>query len=66
MLIVHLFVSYAYVGLCRFFSSSRCQGLAATSALALPGLFSLPFGIALQLRPTTKINQLYIIAAILS
>ena len=32
MLIVHLFVSYAHVNLCHFFSSSWCQGLAATSA----------------------------------
>ena len=31
MLIVHLFVSYAHVNLCHFFSSSWCQGLAATS-----------------------------------
>ena len=30
--IVHLFVSYAHVNLCHFFSSSWCQGLAATSA----------------------------------
>ena len=32
MLIVHLFVSYAHVNLCHFFSSSWCQGLAKTSA----------------------------------
>ena len=32
MLIVHLFVSYVHVNLCHFFSSSWCQGLAATSA----------------------------------
>ena len=32
MLIVHLFVSYAHVNLCHFFSSSWCQGLAAASA----------------------------------
>ena len=41
MLIVHLFVSYAHVNHC--FSSSWCQGLAATSAVALPGRFCLPF-----------------------
>ena len=29
---MHLFVSYAHVNLCHFFSSSWCQGLAATSA----------------------------------
>ena len=32
MLILHLFVSYAHVNLCHFFSFSSCQGLAATSA----------------------------------
>ena len=32
MLVVHLFVSYAHVNLCHFFSSSWCQGLASTSA----------------------------------
>ena len=32
MLIVHLFVSYAHVNLCHFFSSSWCRGLAAASA----------------------------------
>ena len=32
MPIVHLFVSCAHVNLCHFFSSSWCQGLAATSA----------------------------------
>ena len=32
MLIVHLFVSFAHVNLCHFFSSSWCWGLAAASA----------------------------------
>ena len=32
VLIVHLFVSYAHVNLCHFFSSSWCRGLAAASA----------------------------------
>ena len=32
MLIVYLFVSYAHVNLCHFFSSSWCRGLAAASA----------------------------------
>ena len=32
VLIVHLFVSYAHVNLCHFFSSSWCHGLAAASA----------------------------------
>ena len=32
MLIVRLFVSYAHVNLCHFFSSSWCRGLAAASA----------------------------------
>ena len=39
MLIVHLFVSYAHVNLCHFFSSSCCQGLAATSACGTPWTF---------------------------
>ena len=43
VLIVHLFVSYAHVYLCHFFSSSWCRGLAAASACGLPGLFCLPF-----------------------
>ena len=30
--IVHLFVGYAHVNLCHFFSSSWCRGLAAASA----------------------------------
>ena len=32
VLIVHLFVSYAHISLCHFFSSSWCRGLAAASA----------------------------------
>ena len=32
MLVVHLFVIYAHVNLCHFFSSFWCQGLAAASA----------------------------------
>ena len=32
VLIMHLFVSFAHVNLCHFFSSSWCQELAATSA----------------------------------
>ena len=43
MFIVHLLVSYAHVNLCNFFSSSLCQGLAATSACGSSGLFCLPF-----------------------
>ena len=35
MLIVHLFVSYAYVNLCHFVSSTWCRGLAATSSCGL-------------------------------
>ena len=41
MLIVHLFVSYAHVNLCHFFSSSWCQGLDVTSACG--SSFCLPF-----------------------
>ena len=47
MRIVHLFVSYALVNLCHFFSSSWYQGLAATFAVALPGLLCLPFSVYL-------------------
>ena len=43
MLIVHLFVSYAHVNLCHFFSSSWCQGLAATSACGSSWTFLLTF-----------------------
>ena len=43
MLIVHLFVSYAHVNLCHFFSSSWCRGLLWLLLVALPGLFCLPF-----------------------
>ena len=43
MLIVHLFVSYTHVNLCHFFSSSWCQGLAATSACGSSWTFFLPF-----------------------
>ena len=43
MLIVHLFVSYAHVNLCHFFSSSWCQGLAATSACGSSWTFLFTF-----------------------
>ena len=46
VLIVHLFVSYAHVNLCRFFSSSWCQGLAATSACGYSWTFLFTFNIA--------------------
>ena len=39
MRIVHLFVSYALVNLCHLFSSSGCQGLAATSAYGFSWTF---------------------------
>ena len=45
VLIVHLFVSYAHVNLCHFFSSSWCQGLAAMSAF---GSSCLPFGTSVR------------------
>ena len=38
MLIVHLFVSYAHVNLCHFFSSSWCQGWLRLLLVTLPGL----------------------------
>ena len=43
MLIVHLFVSYAHVNLCHFFSSSWCRGLAAASACDSSGSFLFTF-----------------------
>ena len=43
MLIVHLFISYAHVNLCHFFSSSWCQGLAATSACGYSWTFLFTF-----------------------
>ena len=43
MLIVHLFVSYAHVNLCHFFSSSWCRGLAAASACGSSWTFLFTF-----------------------
>ena len=43
MLIVHVFVSYAHANLCHFFSSSWCQGLAATSACGSSWTFLFTF-----------------------
>ena len=43
MLIVHLFVIYAYVNLCHFFSSSWCRGLAAASACGSSWTFLFTF-----------------------
>ena len=43
MLIVHLFVSYAHVDLCHFFSSSWCRGLAAASACGSSWTFLFTF-----------------------
>ena len=40
---LHLFVSYAHVNLCHFFSSSWCQGLAATSACGSSWTFLFTF-----------------------
>ena len=40
---MHLFVSYAHVNLCHFFSSSWCQGLAATSACGSSWTFLFTF-----------------------
>ena len=41
--IMHLFDSYAYVSLCHFFSSSWCQGLAATYAYGSSCTFMFTF-----------------------
>ena len=43
MLIVHLFVSYAHVNLCHFFSSSLYLGLAAISACGSSWAFLFTF-----------------------
>ena len=43
MLIVHLFVSYAHVNLCHFFSSFWCRGLAAASACGSSWTFQFIF-----------------------
>ena len=43
VLVVHLVVSYAHVNLCHCFSSSWCQGLAATSACGSSLTFRFPF-----------------------
>ena len=43
MLIVHLFVSYPRVNLCYFFSSTWCQGLAATSVCGYSWAFLFTF-----------------------
>ena len=43
MLIVHLFISYAHVSLCHFFSSSWCRGLAAASACGSSWTFLFTF-----------------------
>ena len=43
MLIVHLFVSYAHVNLCHFFSSSLCRGLAAASTFGSSWTFLFTF-----------------------
>ena len=43
VLIVHLFVSYAHVNLCHFFSSSWCQGLTAASACGSSWTFLFTF-----------------------
>ena len=52
MVIVHLFVSYAHVNLCHFFSSSWYRGLAATSAYGSSWTFLFTFFILLRLRLT--------------
>ena len=49
MLIVHLFVSYAHVNLCHFFSSSWYRGLAATSAHGSSWTFLFTFFYSLKI-----------------
>ena len=56
VLIVHLFVSYAYVNLCHFFSSSWCKGLAATSACGSSWIFLFTFFRELSLLWQLKVS----------
>ena len=46
MLIVHVFVFYAHVNLCHFFSSPWCW--LRLLLVALPGLFCLPISLVLH------------------
>ena len=50
-----LFVSYAHVNLCHFFSSSLCQGLAATSACGSSRTFLFTF---FQLKGYKKLRDM--------
>ena len=43
MHIMHLFVSYAHINLCHFFSSSWCRGLAEASACGSSWTFLFTF-----------------------
>ena len=43
VLLVHLFVCFAHVSFCSFFSSSWCQGLAAVCDCGTPWIFLLTF-----------------------
>ena len=56
MRIVHLFVSYAHVNLCHIFSSSWCQGLAATSACGSSWTCLFTFFIQKFIDATSKFN----------
>ena len=62
MLIMHLFVSYAHVNLCDFFSSPWCRGLAAASAcgFSLTFLFTIFASLLLQYQ-TSSLHDLYLI-----
>ena len=43
VLVVHLFVSYAHVNLCHFFTSTWCRGLAAASVCGSSWTFLFTF-----------------------
>ena len=63
MLIVHLFVSYAHVDLCHFFTSSWCQELAATSACGSTWTFLFTFLLVVDFQNTFakfKMNAFYL------
>ena len=54
MLIVHLFLSYAHVNPCHFFSSSLCRGLAAATACGSSWTFLFTFLLTIVTFKTLK------------
>ena len=58
MLTVPLFVSYAHVNLCHFFSSSLCRGLSAASACGSSLTFLLTF-LVISYKPVLRFGDHY-------